>query len=71
MGTLPSHRAPCIGIWGYFSILEDADDDDDDQKGDDDNEILIVTEAAESCYTKVSAIVDSGAVEHVRAIFHG
>ena len=25
----------------------------------------MVTEAAESCYTKVSAIVDSGSVEHV------
>jgi hypothetical protein len=25
----------------------------------------VVTEAAESCYTKVSAIIDSGAVEHV------
>jgi hypothetical protein len=50
---------------GYFATLEDADDDDDDQKDGMNNDIFVVTEAAESCYTKVSAIVDSGAVEHV------
>ena len=46
------------------SSLEDYDDDDGDQDmtgGD----ICVVTEAADSCYTKVSAIIDSGAVEHV------
>jgi hypothetical protein len=42
--------------------LEDADEDESEN---DDGEIYIVTEAAASCYTKVSAIVDSGAVEHV------
>ena len=56
-------RASAYGV--YFATLEDADDDDDDQKDDMNNDILVVTEAAESCYTKISAIVDSGAVEHV------
>ena len=47
---------------GYFAILEDEDDESDEN---DDGEIYVVTEAAASCYTKVSAIIDSGAVEHV------
>ena len=51
---------------GYFATLEDDDDDDDDDQKDGMNDdIFVVTEAAESCYTKISAIVDSGAVEHV------
>jgi hypothetical protein len=61
-----SHQAPRprSPYGGYFSILEDADDDES-EGDDDDGEIYIVTEAAASCYTKVSAIIDSGAVEHV------
>jgi hypothetical protein len=47
---------------GYFSVLEDEEEDEQESS---DGEIFIVTEAASSCYTKVSAIIDSGAVEHV------
>jgi hypothetical protein len=42
------------------SILEDADDEEEE-----DNDVEIHVEARESCYTKVSVITDSGAVEHV------
>jgi hypothetical protein len=51
---------------GYFASLEDYDDDDAGQDSSmTGGDICVVTEAAESCYTKVSAIIDSGAVEHV------
>jgi hypothetical protein len=58
----PRARPRASGYQGYFAILEDADDEEED---DIDNEIYVVTDAATSCYTKVSAIIDSGAVEHV------
>jgi hypothetical protein len=58
----PRVRPRASGYQGYFSILEDADDEDDE---DIEDEIYVIAEAAESCYTKVSAIIDSGAVEHV------
>ena len=58
----PRVRPRASGYHGYFSILEDADDEEEE---DNDSEIYVVTEAAASCYTKVSAIIDSGAVEHV------
>ena len=55
--------------YNQFSLLEDADDYDDDAGHD---EIMLVTEAATKTeaatttrWTKVSTIVDSGAVEHV------
>ena len=50
---------------GYFASLEDYDEDDVGQDDGATSDIFVVTEAAESCYTKISAIVDSGAVEHV------
>jgi hypothetical protein len=37
----------------------------EDHEVNSDGEIFVVAEAATSCYTKVSAIIDSGAVEHV------
>ena len=58
----PRARPRASGYQGYFSILEDADDEDYENIED---EIYVIAEAAESCYTKVSAIIDSGAVEHV------
>jgi hypothetical protein len=49
--------------YNQFSLLEDADDDEDDEGYE---EIMVVTEAATTTsWTKVSTIVDSGAVEHV------
>ena len=60
---VPRARQSTSGYQGYFSVLEDADDEEEEK--DDDMEIYVVTEAADSCYTKVSAIIDSGAVEHV------
>ena len=50
---------------GYFASLEDYDEDDVGQGDDEPGSIFVVTEAAESCFTKISAIVDSGEVEHV------
>eukprot|EP00972_Heterocapsa_arctica_P107607 15853165-Heterocapsa_arctica.AAC.1 len=48
--------------YNQFSLLEDADDEKDDEGYE---EIMVVTEAATSTsWTKLSAIVDSGAVEH-------
>ena len=62
-------RSPNYEGYNQFSLLEDADDYDDDAGHD---EIMLVTEAATKTeaatttrWTKVSTIVDSGAVEHV------
>ena len=48
--------------YNQFSLLEDADDEDNEGY----EEIMVVTEAATTTsWTKVSTIVDSGAVERV------
>ena len=50
---------------GIFT-LEDADNEDADSHADDDGDIMVVTEkTGTEAWTKVSAIIDSGAVEHV------
>ena len=61
----PSRSPSTTSSWAnynQFSLLEDAEDAEDEGQ----EEIMFVTEAASaSRWTKILAIVDSGAVEHV------
>jgi hypothetical protein len=55
-------RSPSWEDYNQFSLLEDADEESEDG----DEEIMVVTEpSSTSRWTKISAIIDSGAVEHV------